>query len=208
MTVARGDIVNLDERGIYHCCGRCVRRAFLCGDDPYTGRNFEHRRGWVRDRLELLAEAFGIDVFTYAVMSNHVHLVVRNRPDLAAAWSPQEVLDRWAMLYPTGGGCAATATASTQAAGVAGGGKAEADSVRRDDRDDCAVADDAAGGVAVDHASLVDSKRDGRVIRPGKPGRITRPCPPVIVPRFAFYGPNMDPSRHTPLQTQHDPAAR
>ena len=152
MTVARGDIVNLDERGIYHCCGRCVRRAFLCGDDPYTGRNFEHRRGWVRDRLELLAEAFGIDVFTYAVMSNHVHLVVRNRPDLAAAWSAQEVLDRWAMVYPTGGGCAATATPSMPVAGVVvDSGRAEADSARRDD---CAVADDAAGGVAVDHARV------------------------------------------------------
>jgi len=33
-------------------------------------------------------------------MSNHVHLVVRNRPDTADKWSDEEVARRWWNLFP------------------------------------------------------------------------------------------------------------
>jgi REP element-mobilizing transposase RayT len=100
MTVARSDIVDDSASGVYHCVARCVRRAFLCGQDPYTGRNYEHRKAWVQDRLRTLAESFGLDVFAYAVMSNHLHVVVRNRPDLAAHWSKHDVARRWLQIFP------------------------------------------------------------------------------------------------------------
>ncbi len=48
---------------------RCVRLAFLCGIDHYSGESFEHRREWVTERLRTLAEVFCIDVAAYAVMS-------------------------------------------------------------------------------------------------------------------------------------------
>ena len=41
---ARSQIVDASEVGIYHCVSRCVRRAFLCGEDALTGRNFDHKR--------------------------------------------------------------------------------------------------------------------------------------------------------------------
>ena len=41
---ARSQIVDASEVGIYHCVSRCVRRAFLCGDDALTGQNFDHRK--------------------------------------------------------------------------------------------------------------------------------------------------------------------
>ena len=68
---ARRDIVDEDRVGVYHCIARCVRRAFLCGTDSYTGRDYCHRKAWVLDRLRQLAGLFGVDVCDYAIMSNH-----------------------------------------------------------------------------------------------------------------------------------------
>ncbi len=43
--MARRTVVPENEAGIYHCISRCVRRAFLCGFDSYSGRDYEHRKG-------------------------------------------------------------------------------------------------------------------------------------------------------------------
>jgi len=66
---ARSEIVASGEVGIYHCIARCVRRAFLCGQDVVTGRNFDHRRRWVESRLEALAGIFAIDVCGFAILT-------------------------------------------------------------------------------------------------------------------------------------------
>jgi hypothetical protein len=100
MTCARSDIVETDKVGIYHCTSRCVRRAFLCGKDPYTGKSFEHRRKWIRQRLCFLVGIFGIEVMAYAIMSDHLHSLLRIRPDLVRKWSDQEVARRWLLLFP------------------------------------------------------------------------------------------------------------
>jgi len=78
---------------------RCVRRAFLCGDDRFSGQSFEHRRGWIRGRLGFLASVFAIDCLTVTVMSNHLHLVLRTRPDVVADWSDEQVARRWLRLF-------------------------------------------------------------------------------------------------------------
>jgi REP element-mobilizing transposase RayT len=96
----RRQIVIKDQVGVYHCTSRCVRRAFLCGVDPLTHKNHEHRKGWIRDRLEQLASVFAIDICGYSVMSNHVHVIVRNRPDLVRDWTAEEIALRWKRLYP------------------------------------------------------------------------------------------------------------
>jgi REP element-mobilizing transposase RayT len=97
---ARRNLVNDDQVGVYHCIARCVRRAFLCGVDPYNGRNYNHRKKWVLNRLRQLAGVFGIEVCGYAVLSNHIHLVLRNRPDVAQQWSIDEVALRWRKIFP------------------------------------------------------------------------------------------------------------
>jgi hypothetical protein len=100
MTQARSQLVPPGSDGVYHCVQRCVRRAFLCGVDAYTGKSFEHRKRWVEERLRLLAECFAVSIHAYAAMSNHLHIVVQLVPDAAAAWSDAEVAARWVRLFP------------------------------------------------------------------------------------------------------------
>ncbi len=97
MTIARSSLVSLEATPYYHVISRCVRRAFLCGSDSVSGRSFEHRRGWIVERLALLESVFGVSVCAYAVMSNHYHLVLRL--ESSVEWSMGEVLDRWCSLY-------------------------------------------------------------------------------------------------------------
>jgi REP element-mobilizing transposase RayT len=96
----RAELFDPSEVGIVHCIQRCVRRAFLAGQDPVSGKNYEYRREWIRARLECLASVFGLDVLTYAILSNHMHVVLRTRPDVVAQWSDQDVARRWLSLFP------------------------------------------------------------------------------------------------------------
>ncbi|MCC5842277.1 MAG: hypothetical protein JJT96_19330 [Opitutales bacterium] len=98
--MARKFVYRPGEAGVFHCINRCVRRAFLCGWDGYSGRSFEHRREWVRERVKELCGIFALEVCAYAVMANYVHLVVRTRPEVASAWSDEEVARRWLRLCP------------------------------------------------------------------------------------------------------------
>ncbi len=99
MTLPRRSQVSLDDTPYYQCIARCVRRAFLCGEDHYSGQNFEHRRDWLVDRLRQQAEIFGIDVCAYAIMSNHYHVVLRVDRERVLTWSEDEVIARWTTLY-------------------------------------------------------------------------------------------------------------
>jgi hypothetical protein len=66
--------------------------------DAASGKDYEYRRQWIRDRLVLLASIFAIDVGAYAVLQNHFHVLLRNRPDIASRWSDREVVRRWKRL--------------------------------------------------------------------------------------------------------------
>ena len=100
MTTARGDIVVDGAEGLYHCITRCVRRAFLCGHDDYSRCSFDHRREWILSRLKELAESFVIEIIAYSVMSNHLYIVLRTRPDLLDEMSGEEVATRWLRNFP------------------------------------------------------------------------------------------------------------
>jgi len=72
MATARKCQICLDETPYLHLISRVVRRAWLTGVDPVSGKSYEHRRDWVEKRLLLLGQVFAIDVCAFAVMSNHI----------------------------------------------------------------------------------------------------------------------------------------
>jgi REP element-mobilizing transposase RayT len=99
MPQPRSRQVSLEDTPYYHCISRCVRRAFLCGEDSLTGFNFEHRRQWIIDRIKLLCTVFAVDLCAYAIMSNHYHIVVRIDADQVKNWSDEEVARRWLQIF-------------------------------------------------------------------------------------------------------------
>jgi hypothetical protein len=42
-----------------------------------------------------------IDVLDYAILGNHLHVVLRNRPDIVSTWSDAEVARRWWFVCPS-----------------------------------------------------------------------------------------------------------
>ena len=99
MTKARSQLIDLQQTPYYHCICRCVRRAFLCGEDHLTGKNYEHRKVWVVERLALLADIFAIDVASFAIMANHYHIVLRVDRDKAKKWDDLTVANHWNKIY-------------------------------------------------------------------------------------------------------------
>jgi hypothetical protein len=96
----RSEIFTPKEVSILHVVQRCVRRAYLSGADQVTGKDFSYRKEWIRQRIEKLASVFGVDVLSYAIMSNHLHVVLRNRPDVVETWSDRQVALRWLQIFP------------------------------------------------------------------------------------------------------------
>jgi hypothetical protein len=94
MTIARSQLIDTSVARWYHCVSRCVRRAFLLGEGPHD------RKGWIENRLEELAQIFGIAVGGFSVLDNHLHLLLRLDPDVANGWSNEEVVRRWGRLFP------------------------------------------------------------------------------------------------------------
>ncbi len=99
MPIARQRQVCPECTPYYHCVNRCVRRAFLCGDDALTGRSFAHRKRWIEEQFTKLSAAFAIEVCAYAVMDNHYHVVLKLCRVRAENWAVDEVHARWYQLF-------------------------------------------------------------------------------------------------------------
>lgn len=96
----RGDKIDPLEVQIVHAISRTVRACRLFGDDPLTGKNYDHRKRWVEELIKRFAAYFGIDVLSYSVLSNHHHQLLRSRPDVVRSWDDTEVARRWLMICP------------------------------------------------------------------------------------------------------------
>jgi hypothetical protein len=128
MAIPRHQLVDDSVSGIYHCVSRCVRQAYLLAwekssvalDDSGSGAAAhehglagdeseacettiivdDHRREWILRRIQHLSEVFAIDCISAAVMSNHMHLLLRTLPEVVQQWSDAEVAYRWLLLHP------------------------------------------------------------------------------------------------------------
>lgn len=98
MTIPRAKLIHPDVSLWYHCMSTCVRGAFLLRDD-----NREARKRWIEERMEFLSGIFALSVGSYAILDNHLHLVLGLQPKRLAELSDEEILDRWYMLYPPKG---------------------------------------------------------------------------------------------------------
>ncbi len=95
MTVARAHLVDPSVTRWYQCVTRCVRRAFLLGEGTHD------RKGWIEQRLEELAEIFSVAVAGFAILDNHLHLLVRLDPDVARGCSDARGLLAWRLPVPS-----------------------------------------------------------------------------------------------------------
>jgi hypothetical protein len=98
--LARAELFGADEIAVVHVVNRVVRRCLLMGDDPVSGKNFDHRKQWIENELKKLSAAMGIDLLGFAILSNHFHLILRSRPDVVATWDDTEIARRWLLLCP------------------------------------------------------------------------------------------------------------
>lgn len=91
MPTPRFKIVDPEITPWYHCISKCVRGASLL--------KLERKR-WIQNRLEELVDIFAIDVASFCVMDNHLHVLTHLDVKRPRGWSKAEVLRRWARLHP------------------------------------------------------------------------------------------------------------
>lgn len=99
MPQPRKSQIAIEATPFYHVVSRCVRRAFLCGEDKFTGRSFEHRRVFIESELLRLGQVFFLDIAAYAVMSNHFHIVLFIDQEAQKTASTLDIVTRWHQLH-------------------------------------------------------------------------------------------------------------
>ena len=100
MAIPRKKLVDPENACAYHLVSKCTRGMYLCGWDRNTRKQYGHRRRWLVKRARSLAECFAINLLTYAVMSNHFHLIVIFDPKACETWTDEEVARRWVDAFP------------------------------------------------------------------------------------------------------------
>lgn len=96
----RSSRISPDEVTIAHVWSQTVQQMFLLGKDSLSGEDYSHRKDWVIDIMAHQSMFMAIDILRFAVMENHVHFLLRTRPDIVRGWSDQEVAWNYLLLCP------------------------------------------------------------------------------------------------------------
>lgn len=86
MRRSRSERMPEGQPGIWHVVSRCVRRERLLEGPGH--------REWIAEAMAAWLEVLAVDVLGYAIMGNHLHVVLRTRPDRAWSWTPGQVRRR------------------------------------------------------------------------------------------------------------------
>ncbi|BAM05231.1 hypothetical protein PSMK_30720 [Phycisphaera mikurensis NBRC 102666] len=96
-------------RFLVHCVARCTRQLHMLADAGGGAASGGAagccepaglRKEILLARLEELVGVMAVEVIAFAVMDNHVHLVLRVSRAEAQRWSDEQVLRRWWRLHP------------------------------------------------------------------------------------------------------------
>lgn len=99
MTRPRKHQISIEATPYYHVYSRCVRKAFLCGADPDTGRSYEHRRQEIQNDMLRLSSIFFIEIAAFAIMHNHYHLVLYVDREACMAAPAKDIAKLWHELF-------------------------------------------------------------------------------------------------------------
>ena len=99
MPTPRKSQIAVEATPYYHCVSRCVRRAFLCCNDRFSGRSYEHRRAFIEQEILRLGQVFYLDVAAYAVMSNHYHVVLFVDQNAQKLADDRDIVARWHQIH-------------------------------------------------------------------------------------------------------------
>lgn len=81
-----------------------MEHTILDGIHPESGEKITHRRQWIAKRVGELRDVFAVEVLAVAVGEQEVDVVLTCLPEVAAKWSPEEVVWRWTNLFGNGFG--------------------------------------------------------------------------------------------------------
>ena len=96
----RSSMISPDDITIAHITTQTAQQMYLLGEDSGTGEDFSHRKDWIIDIMAHQSLFMAIDILRFAIMDNHVHFLLRTRPDIVRGWSDQEVARNYLQLCP------------------------------------------------------------------------------------------------------------
>jgi hypothetical protein len=94
MAIAHAYLVDPAVTRWYHCITRCVRRAFLLGEEPHDCKV------WIDKGLRELAETLSVAVGGFSGAENRMNVLVRFDFEVAKGWSDKQVVRRWGRRFP------------------------------------------------------------------------------------------------------------
>ena len=95
--INRRNLICLTECRTYHVTSRCTRRLHLFGGSDEE--RSERKRILLRE-LERVATHTAVGVAGFALMDNHLHLLLKVDTASARKWSERQVIRRWLGLHP------------------------------------------------------------------------------------------------------------